>query len=550
MARAGRGLVIELDFRLILDRLADAVVMADGAGRIVYANTAAERLLGWQAGSLPGEPLTAIMPARMHAAHQAGLARYLATGVPRLIGRPTRLLALRRDGTEIEIELTLAVLPLDQDGQLFVASMRDLRERVELERQLEVTRLLRAAARVAATLSSRLDLDGVLATVVDALVADFDATLARVWIYEEATHTLHLRASAGLSRETAASSRARIDVATYPYKVGEVARSRRPSVTNGLAGDAHFDQAWVARERLEAMAAFPLLFGAELKGVLAAFFRRELPGELVEVLAMFAALVTNSIHDVQLFDKEQAARAEAEAAVRAREAFLARASHELRTPLTAALGTVRLLGRVMSGALLERPDVLLDIAVRNLEAMSRLVDDLLDASKLGAERERITLAPVEVGAIVAQALETVGPLARGKGVGMQVALPAGLTVQADGSRLEQVLVNLATNAVKFTPPGGTVSVEAAREEAQVVIRVRDTGEGIAREHLEGVFEPFYQVVPRRGRHRGAGGVGLGLAICRQIVALHGGTIRAESEGPGRGSTFTVRLPAEGGGATA
>jgi PAS domain S-box-containing protein len=251
----------------------------------------------------------------------------------------------------------------------------------------------------------------------------------------------------------------------------------------------------------------------------------------------------------RLLAREQAARAEAQAAARAREAFLARASHELRTPLTSALGTVRLLRRTPSRGLPESPDALLAVVDRNLTAMAALINDLLDASKLASGQESLAREPVDVAEAVGRSLEVVRPQGHEKGVASRVAVPTGLTLSADRLKLEQVLVNLLANAVKFTPPGGEVAVEAEREAETIVIRVRDTGEGIAPDQLQRIFEPFYQaggLADSRAaerRTRRVRGTGLGLAICRQIVALHGGRIWAESEGPGRGSTFVVRLPA-------
>jgi signal transduction histidine kinase/CheY-like chemotaxis protein len=238
---------------------------------------------------------------------------------------------------------------------------------------------------------------------------------------------------------------------------------------------------------------------------------------------------------------------DAQEAVRMRDDFLARASHELRTPLTSALGTVRLLRKAAEGALRESPEALIDIASRNLVAMATLIDHLLDASKLASGRDTLVLEPTEVASVVARSLEVVGAQAREKGVRVTCAVPPGLALRADALKLEQVFVNLLANAVKFTPAGGEVAVEAVREDGQVAVRVRDTGQGIPREHLETIFQPFFQAMeasrrPGDRRARRARGAGLGLAICRQIVELHGGAIRAESEGPGRGSTFTVRLP--------
>jgi PAS domain S-box-containing protein len=301
---------MELDYRLVLDAFADAVVAANGENRIVYVNGAAERLLAWSAGELVGRPLTDIIPPRLRSTHLSGFARYLVTREPRLLGRPVRVPALRSDGEEVEVELTLAAFQ-PAGGDLFVASLRDLSERVELERQLTVTRQLRAAAEAAARLSSRLDVEHVLQTVVRTQVEEFEAALARVWLYEPDTHTLRLRASAGISDAVETSDRALIDVASYPYKVGVIARTRRPFVKNGLEGDPEFEQEWVRREELAGVAGYPLLAGGELKGVLIHFSRHPLAPETVEVLGAFAAIAATSIHDVQLFEREQRARQEA-----------------------------------------------------------------------------------------------------------------------------------------------------------------------------------------------------------------------------------------------
>lgn len=208
-----------LDYRRILDAFADPVVAIHGyrdrqpdsePGRIIYANRAAETLLGWPPGTLLGRPVTDIMPPRFQPLHTAGLQRYLQTQVPHLIGHALKVPALCHDGTELEIELRLSAVPggIAGAGEVVVAALHDLRERIELERQLAVTRYLRAATAMAATLASRLNLDDVLQTVVETLVRDFDAFLARVWLYDDTANMLHLRASAGSATATAASARA------------------------------------------------------------------------------------------------------------------------------------------------------------------------------------------------------------------------------------------------------------------------------------------------------------------------------------------------------
>ncbi|HEV3166601.1 MAG TPA: PAS domain S-box protein, partial [Isosphaeraceae bacterium] len=301
----------KFDYRLMLEAFAEAVVVCDSTHRIVYLNPAAERLLGWQAAELVGQPVTTVIPDRLHSVHREGYKRYLATHKPRLIGRSVRVPALRKDGKEIEIELGLNAMIVGGED-LVIAALRDVGERVEQERQLTVTRYLRATTRAAAKLGTRLDFDHMLKIVVDALVADFDAALARVWLYDAATNSLQLRASAGLSKETSSSSYAHIDVATQPYKVGHVARSREPLISKNVVGDTQFDQDWVAREGIASSAVFPLLSGGELRGVLAHFSRKPLLDEVIEALTAFTAIVSASLNDVQLFVKQQGARVEAE----------------------------------------------------------------------------------------------------------------------------------------------------------------------------------------------------------------------------------------------
>lgn len=317
--------MIELDYRLVLEGIGDAVVAANEAGRIVFANTAAERLFGWSEAALLGQPLTVLIPSRHQSAHTDGFHRYQATRRARLIGRTMRVPVRRLDGEEIDTELSLAAFESAEGHDLFVASFRDLRERVELERQLSLSRYLRATAEASARLGQQFNLDHVLQTVVKTLTAEFDSALARIWLAEEGGKRLRLRASAGLSTRTADSSRAILDVVSYPYKVGEVARTRMPFVKNGLAGDSQFEADWIEAERLASVAAFPLVVGDEFLGVLVHFARKPCTQEMTEALAAFVSIVSAAVHDVQMFHREQQARAQAEDAEQ-RAAFLAEAS--------------------------------------------------------------------------------------------------------------------------------------------------------------------------------------------------------------------------------
>jgi PAS domain S-box-containing protein len=234
---------------------------------------------------------------------------------------------------------------------------------------------------------------------------------------------------------------------------------------------------------------------------------------------------------------EKQARAAADEANRAKDEFLAMLGHELRNPLApifTALHLMRLRGE--STYARERA-----VIARQVNHLARLVDDLLDVSRATRGALRLERTPVEVAPVVADAIETAGPLLEERKHRLTVAVPrTGLVVDADAERLAQVVGNLLSNAAKYTPPGGHIRVSARVEGEQIVIEVADDGAGIPPEILPRVFDPFTQ--GRQGLDRKQGGLGLGLAIARQLIVGHGGTIEARSTGPGRGTTMVVRLP--------
>ncbi len=221
--------------------------------------------------------------------------------------------------------------------------------------------------------------------------------------------------------------------------------------------------------------------------------------------------------------------------------FLAMVSHELRTPLTAIVGYSRLLIRQVHGPLSPKQLEHQEAIFRSAQRLTDLINDLLDVSRLEAARVELDPRPVDIREAVNHVLAAVRVAARAKQLRTINEIgPDVPAVQADVTRLHQILVNLVGNAVKFTPTGGTVRVRAGRHQDQVWVTVEDTGVGIAREELARIWTPFYQVEsPLRRRH---GGSGLGLAIVRRLVELHGGVVRAESEGENRGSRFTFSLP--------
>ncbi len=239
------------------------------------------------------------------------------------------------------------------------------------------------------------------------------------------------------------------------------------------------------------------------------------------------------------FVREQAAREEAEAANRFKDEFLAVVSHELRTPLTAILGWAHLL---RAGQLDEKNAAnALETIERNARAQSQLIDDLLDVSRIITGKLRLDIRKIDPATFIDSAIEALRPAAEARKVRIQKVLDTSVTsVAGDPARLEQVVWNLLSNAIKFTPPDGRIQVKLERVNSHVEIAVKDTGAGIKPEFLPHVFERFRQADQKTTRQHG--GLGLGLAIVRHLVELHGGTVQAESEGEGRGATFVVRLP--------
>jgi PAS domain S-box-containing protein len=241
----------------------------------------------------------------------------------------------------------------------------------------------------------------------------------------------------------------------------------------------------------------------------------------------------------RLLKNEQSARKDAEIANRLRDEFLATVSHELRAPLNSILGWARLLEK---GNLDETTsEKAIQTIVRNADAQNRLIEDLLDVSRIISGKLRLEVMTVKPINVVESALETVRPAAEAKGIKIEVKGEKDIShISGDPNRLQQVIWNLLSNAIKFTPPEGEVRLEIEREEDFVEIRVKDTGVGIKEEFLPHVFDRFSQA--DASSIRKFGGLGLGLAIVRHITEMHGGTVRAESAGENRGSTFIVRLP--------
>ena len=305
----------------------------------------------------------------------------------------------------------------------------------------------------------------------------------------------------------------------------------------------------VLAEGIRALAFVPVVYRGRLVGKFMVY--RDAAGalggddlEFVQAVARHVAVAAERRRAEReretLLARAQAARAEAEAANRAKDEFLAVLSHELRTPMNAILGWARILSSAELDP--ETSSRAVHAILRGALNQMQLIDDLLDVSRITEGKLNLDLGHVALDVVVEAAVESVRPLAVAKDLQLQTALrsPSPPIVLGDSQRLQQVVGNLLANAIKFTDAGGRIAVCVVADETSAVVTVADTGKGIAPALLPHVFDRFRQA--DTSTTRAHAGLGLGLAIVRHLVQLHGGTVRAESDGEGRGATFVVELP--------
>jgi signal transduction histidine kinase len=260
----------------------------------------------------------------------------------------------------------------------------------------------------------------------------------------------------------------------------------------------------------------------------------------LRLVSLVASQLAAYARGLQFLDQAGEARLKAEETTRAKDRFLATLSHELRTPLNVVQGWILMLRSAPPGEAAAQKAF--DVIERNVAMQIQLVDQLLDAARIATGKFHMEVQPLEILPVVGASVDDVRPRATLKGVELEylVPVPRPWRIEGDPARLQQAFANLLVNAVKFTPKGGLVRVSVEEHGSHVTITFRDTGIGIAAEHLPKLFEPLWQA--ERPLTREESGLGLGLGIVRHIVQLHGGDVRIESDGPDRGTHVTVRLP--------
>jgi signal transduction histidine kinase len=404
---------------------------------------------------------------------------------------------------------------------------------------------LQALSEVGRAVSSTVDLQTVLATIVARAVQLSGTSGGVVYEYDEATQEFQLRASHRIEQELVEVLQAR------PVRLGEGATGlaglrRVPVEVPDTREDREFQITQLARTTLNQLGyrsilGIPLLLEQRIMGALTVF-RREtgsFPSEIVNLLQTFATQSTIAIHNARLFREIEAKGRELEVASRHKSQFLANMSHELRTPLNAILGYTELLNDGIYGDLPQKAGDVMTRIDRSGKHLLGLINDVLDLSKIEAGQLELTLADYSLQEIVHAVLTQVEALASEKGLTLHVnvapSLPPG---RGDERRLAQVLLNLVGNAIKFTDVG-SVRIAAYRDGDAFVVSVTDTGPGITEADRQRIFEEFQQADSSSTRKKG--GTGLGLSIAKRIVELHGGRIWVESTF-GRGSTFSFQVP--------
>jgi len=431
-----------------------------------------------------------------------------------------------------------------RDGRVLGVCM-DITERKAAERELDDRRReAEVVAELTGSISASLELDTVLQRVCVAARELTGSDTAAVALPEDA--------EAAISE--AMTMRARVAPGAPEQPIRRIERGRgvggrvmetgRPFRTDDYRTDPRFTKDYVdpvGEAGTVTTLVVPIRIDGRVGGLLYVTNRvaRAFTERDESVLLGLADHAAVAIRNARLLATQQAALAEAERANRAKDEFLATLSHELRTPLTAMLGWVRMLrsGRLNG----EQSNAALEVIERNTRLQAQLINDLLDVSRIVAGKLQLDLRPLELVSVVEEALASVKSDADAKGLVIEVSInPSAGPVLGDRLRLQQIVVNLLSNSLKFTPSDGRISVLLDRVGATARIQVTDTGIGIEPALVPHVFNRFLQADSTSSRKHG--GLGLGLAIVRHLAELHGGSVRAESAGPGLGATFTLELP--------
>ncbi|MGH8251240.1 MAG: PAS domain S-box protein [Steroidobacteraceae bacterium] len=531
----------------IVESSDDAIVSKTLDGIVRSWNEGARRLFGYTAEEIVGLPITTIIPPELHEEERQILER-ISRGERIVHFETTRI---TKDGRQIPVSLTVSPIR-NAAGEIIGASKigRDISDRLrteeilrESEKQLAaegkaLTKLAVASTRLWRSHDLAQGLDEILLTVIELVGAD----KGNVQLLNAKGDALSIVAHVGFEPDFLEAFR---EVTTADESAcGRVLRSHERTIIEDVEKDSAYEpyRGHARAANYRAVISTPLS-GADGRsiGAISTHFRQpHRPSE--QELRRLDLYCRQAADFIQRFRLEQTLRQSEEAlreADRRKDEFLALLAHELRNPLAPiryALAAARKPGR--SAEQQKRAE---DIIERQVAHMSRLLDDLLDISRITHGTLELKLNRTELTTVLGAAIEAARPVLDSKRHTLSLDLPKeAVRLEADSVRLAQVFSNLLINAAKYTDPGGQIQLRAAQQQGDIVISVRDNGIGISAAMMPRMFALFTQADDARGRSEG--GLGVGLALVRGLVELHGGLIEAQSEGPGRGSEFIVRLP--------
>ena len=520
----------------ILYSALDCIITMDANGRVLEFNPAAEKVFGYTRAQAVGQELAElIIPPMLRERHRRGLAHYLATGEGPVLDRRIEIAAMRADGSEILVEL--AITPFRIGGApAFTAYLRDVTERVRAEGR-------RAAQySIVSLLAGSWSLTEVGEQILQTIAGSGNWVFGSLWLYEKKNQTLHC-----VSTWHAAIAELKVfDDVTRQTRLkrsiglpGRVVDSKKPTWIRDVVQDQNFPRAEAAAAAgLHGGFAFPLVANGEINGAIELFSSSVVQpdDDLLQLVGSLGSQIGAFICRREMEKELQEEKENAEAANAAKDRFLATLSHELRTPLTPVL--------IWAGGMIKQPDLPADLVqglemvCRNVELEARLIDDLLDLTRIARGKLQLDLRPADAHELIRHAMDIVRADISARQINVLIALDAAKHhLVVDSARLQQAFWNLLRNAYKFTGDHGTVSVRSSNPmPGKLRIAIADSGVGIEPQYLETIFNAFEQVGSRRE------GLGLGLAISKAVIEMHGGKISAKSEGLGKGAQFVIELP--------
>jgi PAS domain S-box-containing protein len=529
-------------FAAIVGSSDDAIISKDLKSIVTSWNAAAEQMFGYTAQEMIGRSIRTIIPADRQHEEDEVLAR-ITEGLT-----VDHYETIRQHKSGALVNISLSVSPIRNAAGVVVGASKIARDISERLRAQAITDRARRQgiflARLTTAFSGSMDYADRLTTLAKLAVPDL-ADWCAVDVVKtngqiERVTVNHIDPDKIALAEQILK---RYRDPRAPASPAEVMRTRKPAIVSKITDEMLVDAAagddeWLRLVRglgLISYVCLPLIAHGTSMGALTfatAESGRHYDEEAVRFLEDVASRSALALDNARSFDQLQAAN-------RMKDEFLATLSHELRTPLNAILGYARML---RSGMLREdKKERALETLERNATSLTQIVEDVLDVSRIASGKIRLNVQSIDLPVVLHDALATVMPAAEAKGVRIQSIVDSEIgPVSGDPDRLQQVMWNLFSNAVKFTPRGGRVQVRLQRSNSHIEISVSDTGVGIREDFLPHLFERFRQADSTTTRSHG--GLGLGLAIARQIVELHGGTIHAVSGGEGKGATFRVELP--------